>query len=74
MISILCPTRARPKEFQRMVNSAMLTAHNPDNIRILYFVGNDDPNLHEYPKEIKGCMMFIGQPWSAVMADRKSVV
>lgn len=69
MISILCPTRARPSEFRRMVDSAMQTAHTPDELRILYFLGSDEPLQQHYPKEIKNCMHFIGQPWPAVMAS-----
>lgn len=69
MISILCPTRARPTELKRMIDSAFATAHSPDKIRILYFIGDDDPKLHEYPKDLKNCIMFIGAPWSAVMAS-----
>lgn len=69
MISILCPTRGRPVEFRRMVDSAMQTADAPDKLRVMYFLGSDDPRMHDYPKEIKNCMSFIGQPWSAVMAS-----
>lgn len=69
MISILCPTRGRPAELKRMIDSAFATAHNPADIRVMYFVGSDDPKIHEYPKELRNCMMLVGPPWSAVMAS-----
>lgn len=48
MISLLCPTRGRPKEFLRMVHSVRDTSKNP--VEILAWVDADDPKLSEYPK------------------------
>lgn len=68
MITILCPTRGRPKQFQRMYDSAMQTAKYPEKLHISAFIGSDDNSLGEYPKELKNGMIFVGPPWSAVMA------
>lgn len=69
MITILCPTRGRPAQFQRMVNSARDTAHNPENVRVLFYVGNDEALLQSYRHDMPNCTMLIGHPWSAVMAS-----
>lgn len=43
MISILCPTRARPFELARMVSSAITMASSPTSIEFLFRMDNDDP-------------------------------
>ena len=47
MISILCPTRNRPFELERMVKSACATA-NPRNIEILFRMDDDDRTEHVF--------------------------
>lgn len=69
MITILCPSRGRPREFKRMVESAIQTAHDPDNLRFMLFLGTDDPSLGTYSRDLKNVTIFVGQPWSAVMAS-----
>lgn len=44
-ISILCPTRGRPEGCRQMVESALETADNPDNIEVCIYVDLDDPRL-----------------------------
>ena len=41
-ISLLCPTRARPREMSRMWHSAIETAKNPENIEVVFYLDNDD--------------------------------
>lgn len=41
-ISLLCPTRARPRNMTRMWKSAVQTAKNPENIEIVFYLDNDD--------------------------------
>jgi hypothetical protein len=48
-VSVLLPTRGRPKEFNRAVDSLLTTAENPDSIQILAYVDDDDPKKSEYP-------------------------
>lgn len=47
-IALLCPTRARPEQFRRMVDSAFATAQT--KIRVYYYKSNDDAS--DYPADI----------------------
>lgn len=47
-IALLCPTRMRPTQFNRMVKSALDTAHNRNNIKIYAGFTKGDTTLHEY--------------------------
>ena len=46
MISLLTPTRNRPNELRRMIESACATAANPHNIEILLRHDDDDRTEH----------------------------
>jgi hypothetical protein len=50
MISILCPTRGRPENVKRLVESIISTAHSPELCEILFYVDNDD---YTFPPEIE---------------------
>ena len=41
-ISLLCPTRARPRQMAQMWHSAVETAQNPENIEVVFYLDNDD--------------------------------
>ena len=41
-ISLLCPTRNRPAGLERMWESAMQTAKNPQKIELVLYIDNDD--------------------------------
>ncbi len=41
-VSLLCPTRARPKEMARMWRSAVETAANPETVEVVFYLDNDD--------------------------------
>jgi hypothetical protein len=42
LISILCPTRSRPENVKRMVESILSNADSPELCEILFYVDNDD--------------------------------
>ena len=50
MISILTPTRARPDNVKRLVDSAFSTARFPDQVEFLFYVDLDDDT---FPPEIE---------------------
>jgi len=50
MISILTPTRGRPGNVKRLVNSALSTARFPDQVEFLFYVDLDDDS---FPSEIE---------------------
>lgn len=56
LISVLCPTRERPENVIRLVNSAKATAKNPDLIEFLFYVDLDDQTF----PDIKGVRVFRG--------------
>ena len=47
MISILCPTRGRPENVIRKVNSILSTSHRGDLVEIIFYVDNDDVTFPE---------------------------
>jgi hypothetical protein len=48
-ISILCPSRGRPRRFLEMAESAMGTADKPENVDLYLAVDADDPTRNQYP-------------------------
>lgn len=50
MISILTPTRGRPDNVQRLVNSVFETAKHPGEVEILFYVDSDDES---FPTELQ---------------------
>ena len=51
-ISVLCPTRARPALAARLWKSVMETASSPDEIEIMVYLDQDDPETGGYQHEI----------------------
>ncbi len=49
-ISILTPTRGRPKGIDTYYKSLVKTAQYPDAIELLLYIDNDDPALRDYEK------------------------
>jgi glycosyl transferase/beta-hydroxylase protein BlmF len=50
-ISILCPTRERPEQVIRLIESILVNANNPELIEILFYIDQDDvtfPNLDRF--------------------------
>lgn len=58
MISILCPSRGRPKLAKRMIDTALLTASS--DIEISLYLNDNDPVLDEYKKLIDSKFYEIG--------------
>lgn len=54
-VSLLCPTRKRPAELERMIRSAVKTAIG--SIEILVYVDDDDPTRH---LDIAPAIKFVG--------------
>jgi hypothetical protein len=48
LISLLCPSRGRPKKLERLVKSIASTAALPSRIEILIYVDDDDPDKFDY--------------------------
>lgn len=46
-LSILCPTRGRPGNMFRLVESAFETAENPRNLEIIFYMDEDDFESHQ---------------------------
>lgn len=67
-IALICPTRGRPVQFRRMVDSAMRTAQNPDNIHVYFYLAETDSTRDYYPN-LERTTRFLGHDWSAVMAS-----
>ena len=47
-ITLCCPSRGRPEYAKRMQNSAFATAANPNNIKVKFYLNQDDPMLKQY--------------------------
>jgi len=47
VISILCPSRERPKSLQRLLQSIQATANNIEDIEVLIYLDNDDESTLE---------------------------
>jgi len=48
LISLLCPSRSRPEELKRLIESVAKTALAPSRIEILIYVDEDDPKKFDY--------------------------
>jgi hypothetical protein len=65
MISILCPTRGRPNNVLRKIESVFGTATNPNLVEILFYVDSDDLTFpsskikNKNVKVIKGPRMWL---------------
>lgn len=46
-ISILCPTRGRPGNIKRLIDSATETASRPRELEFVFYFDNDDNSFHE---------------------------
>lgn len=76
VISILCPTRGRPDNVRKLVESALETAQRPRDIEILFYVDTDDSSFpHElvskFPNQIKvinGPRMWISNSHNVLYA------
>ena len=75
LISLLCPSRGRPKKLARLIKSIANTATIPSRIEILIYVDDDDPEKFEYIlshknlvldpliSKLKNIDLFVDQPF-----------
>lgn len=47
-LSLLCPTRVRPREASRLARSVSRTAVDPARVELLFYVDDDDPAVDAY--------------------------
>ena len=55
-ISILCPTRERPDQVIRLIESLLKNAREPERLEILFYIDHDDetfPNVNRYGDIVK---------------------
>lgn len=67
MISILCPTRERRDDIERLVESVRDTADNPQNTEFIFYIDDDDDSY-------KGCWrkytrFIVGKRYAIKMSD-----
>lgn len=60
VISILCPTRGRPSNVKRLVESILTSAEKPKLLEILFYVDNDDATFPKEIAELKEVTVFRG--------------
>lgn len=69
MISVLCPTRGRPDNMRRLVESARETAIYDDQVEFIFYVDNDDPASAHMANElgvdaIMGDRIVLSEMWN----------
>jgi len=68
-ISILVPSRGRPRLLSRLVKSVVSTASAPGRVEILCYIDNDDPALDEYKAtKYPHSRVIIGEPVSVSLS------
>ena len=60
VISILCPTRGRPSNVKRLVESILTSAEKPELLEILFYVDNDDATFPKEIAELREVTVFRG--------------
>lgn len=73
VISLLVPSRARPKEFKRMVESAWNNATYPGRIEVVAYLDLSDVHTTEYPYDdrilyLTGERILLSQMWNECYA------
>lgn len=56
--TLICPTRSRPDQMRRMWQSALATAHNPENLHLVLGVDHDEQLLH-YASAPRGATVCV---------------
>ncbi len=51
--SLLCPSRGRADDLERLILSIAETAAHPERVEVLIYVDNDDPEQHAYTLKFK---------------------
>ena len=60
-ISLLCPTRWRPNDALRMVESVINTVNHPERIEILFYIDSDDNKVDEYKEKLSSYMPWMSR-------------
>lgn len=68
MIALICPTRGRPIQFKKMLESAFRTAADPKNFWVYYYISENDPTYEYYPR-LERTSCFRGPDWPTVMCS-----
>ncbi|MFH1868405.1 MAG: hypothetical protein ABH843_05495 [Candidatus Omnitrophota bacterium] len=73
-VSLLCPTRGRPKLAERLVKSVCRTAMAPERVEVLFYIDSDDETKDAYMALFKKkekafsrlmrCEIIVGEPMS----------
>ena len=76
MISLLVPTRNRPKEFLRFYNSAMGMADKAEDVEVVAYIDEDDTSYERYEglprvKFIKGPRVVLSEMWNVCWRNAK---
>lgn len=83
LISVLVPSRARPRWFQRMINSAYQTATYPRRVEyVVWHDEDDDTSLgyylfdpaYEYVRHLMGPRMLLSECWNACAAAARGEI
>lgn len=66
MISLLCPTRHRPDNVKRLVESVFATAGRPNDVELVFYVDDDDDTfpLTGSVKVVRGPQIVLSQMWN----------
>jgi len=76
MISVLCPTRGRPDNVKRLVESARETAANPDDVEFIFYIDGDDPDSLQMAdalgvRSIVGDRIVLSEMWNWCWREAK---
>jgi len=76
LISVLCPTRERPENVLRLVNSARATAKNPELLEFIFYVDLDDESFPDIDgvKVIRGPRVWISNAHNVLYASAKGEI
>src|SRR4030066_406718 len=86
-IALLCPTRERPKDIKRLIDSILNTVNNIDNVILYLGVDEDDPtkpNILKLEQEYNfvkwipihngGKFLGLGKIWNLIAAEVKEEI
>lgn len=79
-ISILCPTRARPENVKRLVDSILSNTSKSDYVEILFYVDNDDSTfpveveVHQNVKVFRGPNIWISNAHNFLYVQSRGTI
>lgn len=69
LISILVPTRNRPENVIRLINSAVTNSNNPKNLEFIFYVDDDDKSFPDLDSTIKTKIVYGPRMWLSIMQN-----